>query len=305
MEADNVAGLPRNTLRSHRPNDLYTSERGQLFGIAYRMLGEVGEAEDAVQETFLRWAQADQDGIDNPPAWLTTVLTRICLDRLKSAQHQRETYVGPWLPEPLLGDDVDPADIAGTTDTLTFAFLVVLERLSPAERAAFLLHDVFGFEHAEIAAMLERSPAAVRQLAARARRHLADARPRYEQDVTRRRQVAEAFTAATVGGDLERLMEVLAPDVTFVSDGGGVVIAARKPLHGARQVANTLLKFAAQRTDKHTVDACEINSMPGFLIWEGTAIHSVWTLQIADDHVAAIHVVRNPHKLSAIARHRP
>jgi RNA polymerase sigma-70 factor (ECF subfamily) len=285
-------------------DSLFTGQREHLFGIAYRMLGQVGEAEDAVQEAFLRWTQADQDMIENPPAWLTTVVTRICLDRLKSAQRQRETYVGTWLPEPLVGGYVDPADIAGTTDTLTFAFLVVLERLSPAERAAFLLHDVFGFEHAEIAAMLERSPAAVRQLAARARRHLADARPRYEQDVARRRQVAEAFTAAATEGDLERLMEVLAPDVTFVADGGGVVVATRKPLHGARHVAATLVKFAAQKTDQHTIDACDINGMPGFVIWEGTAVHSAWTLQIADGRVTAIHVVRNPHKLRTITRQR-
>jgi RNA polymerase sigma-70 factor, ECF subfamily len=279
---------------------LVTEHRGQLFGIAYRMLGQVGEAEDAVQEAFLRWTQADQATIENPAAWLTTVVTRICLDRLKSAQRQRETYVGPWLPEPLVADDTDPADIAGTTDTLTFAFLVVLERLSPAERAAFLLHDVFGYEHAEIAAMLERSPAAIRQLAARARRHLADHRPRYEQDASRRQQVAEAFSAAALGGDLGRLMEVLAPDVTFVSDGGGVVAAARKPLHGARLVAKAIMGIVRLAADDYTVSPSEINGQPGFVVWFRDRVDSVWTLQIADDRVAGIHAVRNPAKLGAV-----
>lgn len=287
------------------PDTFVAEHRGQLFGIAYRMLGQVSEAEDAVQEAFLRWAQADEDAIDNPAAWLTTVVTRICLDRLKSAQRQRETYVGPWLPEPLVASDVDPADIAGTTDTLTFAFLVVLERLSPAERAAFLLHDIFGFEHAEIAAMLERSPAAVRQLAARARRHLADHRPRYQQDIARRWQVVEAFSAAAMGGDLARLMEVLAPDVTFVSDGGGVVSAVRRPLHGARQVATVIVGFAKFVTDQHVISPSEINGMPGFVVWEGDQVHGVWTLEITDDHITAIHVVRNPAKLSRVGRPRP
>jgi RNA polymerase sigma-70 factor (ECF subfamily) len=284
---------------------LITAHRGQLFGIAYRMLGEVGEAEDAVQEAFLRWTQADQEAIENPAAWLTTVVTRLCLDRLKSAQRQRETYVGPWLPEPLLAEDVDPADIAATTDTLTFAFLVVLERLSPAERAAFLLHDVFGFEHAEIAAMLERSPAAIRQLAARARRHLAENRPRYEQDITRRRAVAEAFSAAALGGDLERLMEVLAPDVTFVADGGGTVPAVRRPLHGARQVATAILGFIRISTDDHVLRPGEINGMPGFVVWYGDKVDSAWTMHIADDHIVAIHVMRNPAKLGTVGHQHP
>ena len=283
---------------------LVAEHRGHLFGIAYRMLGQVGEAEDAVQEAFLRWTQADQASIDNPAAWLTTVVTRICLDRLKSAQRRREAYVGPWLPEPLVSDDVDPADIAGTTDTLTFAFLVVLERLSPPERAAFLLHDVFGYEFAEIAAMLERSPAAVRQLAARARHHLAEQRPRYEQDAARREQVAKAFSAAALGGDMEQLMKVLAPDVTFVSDGGGKVAAVRKPLHGARQVATAVAGFARLATDEHEVTLPEVNGMPGCVIWYRGRVDSVWTLQIVDDRVAGIHVVRNPAKLENVARRR-
>ena len=282
-------------------DDVFIENRGRLFGIAYRMLGQVGDAEDAVQETFIRWTQADQSQIDNPAGWLTTVLTRICLDRLKSAQRQRETYVGPWLPEPLVTDDLDPADIAGTSDSITLAFLVVLERLSPAERAVFLLHDVFGYTHAEIASMLERSPAAVRQLASRARAHLDDHQPRYEPDVAQRQAVAEEFMAATVGGELERLMQVLAPDVTFTSDGGGVVQAIRHPQQGAERVAGLLRAFASLRTPEHRVRRVEANGMPGFLLAERGEVHSLWTLHVVGNHIAAIHVVRNPDKLRRLS----
>ena len=158
------------------PEELVSTERRRLFGLAYRMLGEVGEAEDAVQETFMRWTRAEAE-VDEPAAWLTTVLSRICLDRLMSARRRRETYVGPWLPEPLATDTLDTGDPAGTADSIGLAFLVVLETLSPLERVACLLHDVFGYRHDEVAAMLDRSPAAARQLVARARRHLADRRP--------------------------------------------------------------------------------------------------------------------------------
>lgn len=279
---------------------LVEEHRGRLFGIAYRMLGEIGEAEDAVQGTFLRWAQADQATIDNPAAWLTTVLTRICLDRLKSAQRRRETYVGPWLPEPLVTDDRDPADVAGMADSLNLAFLVVLEQLSPAERAAFLLHDVFGYGHDEIGAMLERSPAAVRQLASRARGHLADRRPRYERDAARRAEVVRAFAAATEGADLQRLMAVLAPDVTFVADGGGVVAAVRRPLHGAERVGQVILHLARQRPTGWWFVIREVNEETGVVAMRDDGVaDSVWILHVAGDRIAAIDVIRNPRKLRA------
>lgn len=279
---------------------LVADHQGRLFGLAYRMLGRVGDAEDAVQETFLRWTQADQDAIENPGGWLTTVVTRICLDRLKSAQHQRETYVGPWLPEPLATDDLDPADRAGMADSLNLAFLVLLESLSPTERAAFLLHDVFGYRHDEVAAMLERSPTAVWQLATRARAHLAERRPRYDSEPQRRQQAATAFMAAAAGSDLDGLMAVLAPDVTFVADGGGVVPATRHPLHGSDRVARAIVGLASNAPPDWYVEVRPINASPGIVIRhaDGTP-DAVWLLDAVNGRVATIHVVRNPAKLRA------
>lgn len=287
-------------------DQLIAAHRTRLFGIAYRMLGEVGEAEDAVQETFLRWSQADRAEVDNPAGWLTTVLTRICLDRLKSAQHRRETYVGPWLPEPVATDTRDPGDDAALADSLSLAFLVVLERLSPLERAAFLLHDVFGYTHDEVAAMLERSPAAVRQVAARARSHLAEERPRYDHDAERREVATRAFVAAVAGADLDALMAVLAPDVVFVADGGGVVAAARHPQHGADRVGQVIMSLARQRPSGWTFSAREINGEPGITVHRADgAIDSAWILHTVDRRIVRIDVLRNPAKLAGLAAADP
>jgi RNA polymerase sigma-70 factor (ECF subfamily) len=279
---------------------LVEEHQRRLFGLAYRMLGQVAEAEDAVQEAFLRWTQSEQAMIDNPAGWLTTVVSRICVDRLKSSQHQRETYVGPWLPEPLVTDDLDPADVAGMADSLNLAFLVVLENLSPVERAAFLLHDVFGYTHEDVGAMLERSPTAVRQLVSRARGHLAQRRPRYERDAVRRQTVATEFIAAAAGADLARLMAVLSPDVTFVADGGGLVPAARHPLYGRQRVTQVILQLAKLAPPGYGFDLRDVNSTAGVVITrhDGTT-DSVWILGVADEEIVAIHVIRNPHKLRA------
>ncbi len=276
------------------------AERRRLFGLAYRMIGEVAEAEDAVQDALARWAAADRAAIDNPAAWLTTVTTRICLDRLTAARRRRETYVGPWLPEPLLTDDTDPADAAEAADTMTLAFLVVLESLSPAERAVFLLHDVFGHPHDEIARMLDRSPAAVRQLASRARAHLQDRRPRYEADADRRQAVAEAFLAACQTGELDRVMAVLAPDVVLTSDGGGRASAARRPLHGADRVARFLLGIWRQAGEAATVDLVEVNGEPGLVGRVDGEVAVLFVLHVDDGGVAEIQAIRNPEKLARV-----
>lgn len=261
------------------------AERRRLFGLAYRMIGEVAEAEDAVQDAMARWAAADPAAIDNPAAWLTTVTTRICLDRLTAARRRRVTYVGPWLPEPLLTDDADPADAAEAADTMTLAFLVLLETLSPAERAVFLLHDVFGHPHDEIARMLDRSPAAVRQLASRARAHLQDRRPRYEADADRRRAVAEAF---------------LAPDVVLTSDGGGRASAARHPLHGADRVARFLRGIWRQAGAAATVDLVEVNGEPGLVGRIEGEVAALFVLHVDGGAVAEIQAIRNPEKLARV-----
>lgn len=282
-------------------NEGIDTERPRLFGLAYRMLGTVAEAEDAVQEGFARLAATD--GVDEPAAWLTTVVTNICIDRLRSARHQRETYVGPWLPEPLLTNDRDPGDVVDMAESLTLAFLVVLERLSPVERAVFLLHDVFGHPHEEVARMLGRSHAAVRKLASRARSHLDEEEVRYERDAERRTEVTGAFLAACDGADLEGLLELLAPDVVFTSDGGGVAPASRRPLHGPDRVARLVLGLARMgRAQGWEVVPLEVNGQPGIVGIRDGHVDTVLALHVRDGRVAEIHGIRNPAKLAAVRR---
>lgn len=286
--------------------DVAAAERGRLFGLAYRMLGTVAEAEDAVGEALARWATADATTIDNPAAWLTTVTTRVCLDRLRSAQRRREAYVGPWLPEPLptgrtADDAADPADALERAESLTLAFLVVLESLTPDERAVFLLHDVFGHSHAEVAAMLGRSPTSSRTLVSRARRHLATRRPDDPGVDTRADAVTDAFLAACAGGDLDGVLALLAPDVTFVSDGGGRATAVPAPVRGAGEVGRMLVAFA--RTGQRRggrVTRTELNATPAILVHEGDAVVAAMTFSVLGERITAIHAVRNPDKLTRL-----
>ncbi|NYI97107.1 RNA polymerase sigma-70 factor (ECF subfamily) [Streptomonospora nanhaiensis] len=214
--------------------------RGLVFTLAYDILGTVADAEDVVQETWLRWAGVDPAGVDNPRAYIARVATRLAVDRLRRLQRLlREDYVGPWLPEPLV-EPADPADGIARAEAVTFGLLVVLRTLSPLERAAFVLREAFGFEHAEIARVLDRSPEAVRQLVHRARRHVQERRPRFEADRHAARAVAERFVAAAVGGDLAELLTALAPDVVLWNDGGGRAPAALRPVRGSDKVARLL-----------------------------------------------------------------
>lgn len=286
--------------------ELHARHYGRLFGLAYRMLGSATEAEDVVQDTFERWTAADRLRIREPAAWLTTVATRLCLDRLQAARRRREEYVGPWLPEPIATDVADPADVAGAADSLTLAFLVVLESLSPLERAVFVLHEVFGYPHADIAGMLERTPAAVRQVAARARRHLEQRRPRYSTDRAQQWAVAEAFLAACAGEDIERMLGLLAPDVTFTGDGGGVVAATRAPISGSQRVAAMLVAFwRSGRRWGWTVEPAEVNAQPGLVVRNGDTVESVMVVDVVDGRIAAVRAVRNPTKLEAFGRRQP
>lgn len=274
-------------------------ERKRLFRLAYRMLGRAGEAEDAVQETFLRWAAADHAAIENPSAWLTTVCTRVCLDTLRSARWRREHYVGPWLPEPVLttGEPDDPVVLA---ESVSMAFLVVLESLSPLERVAFVLHDLFDYSYDEVAAMLDRSPAAVRQLASRARRHVAERPARFEPDADRRGAVGDAFLDACMGADIDWLLELLAPDVTFVADSGGVAAAPRQPVEGADRVARLLLGLAARVAPGTELRRVEVNAMPGIVAVVDSRVDTVISLDVVDGRITAVRVVRNPEKLRAV-----
>ena len=217
----------------------FERHRGLLFTVAYGILGTAADAEDAVQDAWLRWSAGDRSDVVDPRAYLVQVVTRVALSRLRKLKTQRETYIGPWLPEPILTDEEGPAAKVETEADLSMALLLVLETLSPRERAVFVLREVFGYSHAEVAAMLDSSESAVRQTAHRARAHVQARRPRFETDERTRRQVLDRFAGACASGELDALLEVLAPDVVFLSDGGGRVAAALRPIVGADKVARS------------------------------------------------------------------
>jgi RNA polymerase sigma-70 factor, ECF subfamily len=267
--------------------------RPRLTRIAYRMLGSVADAEDVVQDAFLRWFNTDRESIREPEAFLRRVVTRLCLDQLKSARHQRETYVGPWLPEPVIEAPEDDVE------DVTLPLMLALERLSPLERAAFLLHDVFGISFEEIAETIGREPAACRQLATRARDHVRADRPRFRVAKERGEEIAAAFFAATRTGDMETLRSMLADDVTVFADGGGKITAASRPFSGIDSVvkfhANLARVFAEQPS--RMIRYGLINGLPGFVTFEHGAILQTTALQIEDGKIAAVYITRNPDKL--------
>jgi RNA polymerase sigma-70 factor (ECF subfamily) len=274
----------------------FEEHRGRMFGIAYRMLGSVTDAEDVVQDAWLKWSQADRP-VEKPGAYLARTVANLSLNRLTSAAAQREHYVGPWLPEPLVGTAPDVADDAELAESVSLAMLVVLESLSPLERAVFILREVFGYPFREVAEVLGRSEVAVRQLAVRAKSHVAARRPRYRTSAAEQRRVTEQFLTACLGGDLGRLMELLAPDVTVWTDGGGKVTdIARRPIHGARYAARGALEAFRRLTDLGAIPAL-VNGRPGVVLTSGGAVDSVLCLEVADGRITEVRVVRNPDKL--------
>jgi RNA polymerase sigma-70 factor (ECF subfamily) len=288
--------------------ELLQELRPGAFAIAYRMLGSVSEAEDLVQEGLLRLHTAIEDGqqLASPRAYLSTVVTRLAIDELRSARARRETYVGEWLPEPLLttGED-EPARHAETADDLSLAFLVVLESLSPEQRAAFLLHDVFDYPYGRIAEIIGKSEPATRQIATRARRHVSERRPRYEASRRRRNELGERFLAAAQDGDLAALESMLAADVELHGDGGGRVPALARPLLGRRQVAAALSAWLklVDRAEGIAGEPVEVNGQPGAVFRDADgAVLGVWTLDIAGDRVQSIRSVVNPDKLGHLGR---
>ncbi len=288
--------------------DIFQFYRDLLFAVAYRMLGTVADAEDTVQDAWIRWSSAPRDDVAEPKAYLVRIVTNTALDRLRLAKARRESYVGPWLPEPVLtGPDV--ADRAELAESVSVAMLVVLESLSPEERAVFLLREVFGFRHAEIAETLGRSEAGVRQLAHRAREHVQARRPRFEVDSGQRREVTERFLAAATGGNLEELMAVLAPDVVLVSDGGGKAQAPRSPIVGAAKVARFLQGVSGRpymgiEPGDVSVEVVAINGSTGLLVTARGRVIAAATTVVADDKITAIQLVANPDKLQAISAGR-
>lgn len=265
--------------------------RPKLIRVAYRMLGSVSDAEDVVQEAFIRWMGADRSAVREPEAFLRRVVTRLCLDQLKSARSRRETYLGPWLPEPIVEEESD--------EDVTLPLMLALERLSPLERAAFLLHDVFGLSFEEVGATVQRAPAACRQLAARARAHVREARPRFQVERRRGLELAEAFFQASRSGDMKALGAMLAADVSVHADGGGKRPAAMEPIRGFEAVMKVHEQLARlfQESGSELVRIAFVNGLPGFVTREADGELQTTALDIEDGKVSAIYVVRNPDKL--------
>jgi RNA polymerase sigma-70 factor, ECF subfamily len=282
----------------------FEAHRRYLMGLAYRMLGSLAEAEDAVQEAYLRWHRADIAAIDDPRAFLAKVVTRLCLDHLKSARVRRERYVGPWLPEPVLDTAALDAESAGEyAHDLSVALMLTLERLSPLERAAFLLHDVFDVPFVEIAAALGRDTAACRQLAARARIHVRAARPRFTPSPDEGALLADAFRRAVRSGDVGAMTQLLTDDAVLLTDGGGKRIAALNPIHGADKIGRFFAGIVGKtpELDAWRVRAAAINGLPGFIYAEPDGALQTIAFDIRDGRITAIYVVLNPEKLARVA----
>jgi RNA polymerase sigma-70 factor (TIGR02957 family) len=293
------------------PLTAFAQHRRLLFSVAYQMLGSVADAEDVVQDAWLRWSAEPRDDVADPRAYLVRTTSRLALDRLASARTRRETYVGPWLPEPLLtgGPPVgggepapDPAEAVELSEQVSLAMLVVLETLSPAERAVFVLREVFGMPFAEAASVLGRSEAAVRQMAYRAREHVEARRPRFDTDRQAQREATERFLAAAAGGDVEALLAVLAPDVVLVSDGGGQVKAALRPITGADKVARFVLATAVQSLELPDlrVEITDVNGAPAIAAWLGGEPFLSMSLVVTGGRVEQALLVRNPDKLGGL-----
>lgn len=280
--------------------DPFTEHRRLLFATAYRMTGTVTDAEDIVQDTWLTWHKADRSDVRNPRAYLVRTVTNLALNRLTSARATREEYVGPWLPEPLLTSP-DVAEASETAESVSTAMLVVLETLTPVERAVFVLREVFGFSYGEIGGVLDRPEATVRQIGHRARGHVQSRRPRFDTDSAQREEVTARFMSACAGGDLNAVMELLAPEVTAWSDGGGKVTAARRPLHGPTNVARWLLGVMAKpEMATATVATAVVNGELGILCLMGGAPIGALTFDLEDGLLRNLRFQVNPDKLSGL-----
>lgn len=284
--------------------DVFEEHRPVLTGVAYRMLGRVADAEDVVQEAWLRWAAEDRGDVREPRGYLVRITTRLAIDRLRRIRARREAYVGPWLPEPLATDFAhtvpDTAERTVLAESVTLAVLVVLEALSPLERAVFVLREAFGFPYAEIAVTLDRSETAVRQLAGRARRHVEERKPRFDVDPAECRDLTERFLAAASGGDLDALLSLLAPDVRLVGDGGGKSKAPLRVMESADKVGRFLFAVARQPVEGLQVRLTELNGAPALLVLAGGKPDSVVQLEVLDGRIQRVYVIRNPDKLVSL-----
>lgn len=280
----------------------FEAERPRLLGVAYRITGSRAEADDVVQDAWLRWQRTERGTIERPAAWLTTVTSRLALDRLRSAQRRRETYVGPWLPDPV-ATEPGPAATAEMAESLSLGFLTVLERLAPVERVVFLLADVFNVPFAEIAEVVDRSPTACRQVASRARQRVRDGRPRFSPTDAEAWRVTEAFLGAVAVGDIGGVVAVLAPDVIHLSDGGPDHHAARRPVVGPDRVARLVVNLAARHMRGGvSITPCEVNGQPGVVVEEHGRTLLAMACSVVDGRIERVWAVVNPEKTAAIHR---
>ena len=281
----------------------FEAQRPRLFGLAYRLLGSAAEAEDAVQDAYLRLHTADRSGIESLRAWLTKVVTNLCLNRLTSTRARRESYVGPWLPEPVITGDgtLGPLETAEQRDSVSIALLTLMERLSPGERAAFVLREAFGYSHQEIAEMLETSDTNARQLHHRARQQLGEPTPRFRPDPAQWHDLVEQFLTASRRGDVAGLVTMLTAEVTSVADDGGKVSAARRPVTSRDRVARYLARGLSRPAAAVRLDFAEVNGEPAVLGFTGPTLAGVLFFQTDGDRIAALRIVANPEKLRFVA----
>ena len=284
----------------------FLAHRPRAFAVAYRMLGSVAEAEDIVQEAWLRWQGADHAHIASPEAFIVTTTSRLAIDHLRKASTRRETYVGPWLPEPLVTEGtqspVTPEEQMELADDISMALLHLLERLSPDERAAFLLFEAFDYSHAEIAQLIGKSEAACRQMLSRARKRIQAEHPRFNTGAREHARLTELFQQAMMDGDPEAILDCMKEDAVFYSDGGGKVAAALNPIYGREKITRFWLGVMRKFEQRTTSRAALINGLPGVLLTDGETLHSAVSLRIEDGRIAALYVQRNPEKLADILR---
>ncbi|MFF8420655.1 RNA polymerase sigma-70 factor [Streptomyces sp. NPDC015680] len=284
--------------------EAFVAHRNLLFTVAYEMLGSAADAEDVLQETWLRWVEVDLEKVQDQRAYLVRITTRQSLNRLRTLSRRKEAYVGPWLPEPVLTAP-DVAEDVELAESVSMALMLVLETLSPTERAVFVLREVFAVDYDEIAAAVEKTPAAVRQIAHRARRHVDARRPRAAVSASVSRAAVDSFRRALETGDLQGLLDVLAPDVVLLGDGGGIRQAARRPIIGADKVARYLVGGAGKNTATITISPTLANGNPAFLLRLDGVVDGVVAFRIEDAHITGLYYVRNPEKLTRVDSETP
>lgn len=287
----------------NKSTEIFESYRPGLLRLAYGMLGRVAPAEDAVQEAFLRWQKQDIGQIHSPQAFLSTIVSRLCLDEIKSARNQREQYIGPNLPEPFLAEESEsPEEKMELAESLSMALLLVLEQLDPVQRAVFILREVFDYDYASVAEIINKSESHCRKIAQRARESVQEKKPRFEKNTREQQELVTAFINAMQDGELAEMENMLAEEAIFYSDGGGKVSAARKPVAGATKIAKFLAGFKKRLTRTLHVKFAEVNGEPGIIVYLDEQLFNVWSFHIENKKIQSIYVVLNPEKLKHLKR---